>query len=130
MKFIFNFEETDEGTRLTDYEVKGDDGLSFDGLTSGIFCFLDRVTKGFLRDHPEAKDELYEHFSGIFDLFFRNVFPDPPEGYFELSDAALLYAQDKIIDEAEKKGLTFEEALNKYEKRAKEYLRQKKEGLS
>lgn len=126
MKIYLNFDETG----FTDFGTEGTGGVSIDDLISGTFCLLDGITRGFLKDHPEAKDDLYEHFSGVFDLFFRKVFPDPPDGYFELSDAALLYAQDKIIEEAEKKGLTFEEVLRKYESRAKEHIRQKKEVLA
>ncbi len=129
MKFTLNFEDSDEN-RLIDYEVEGTGGVSLDSLISGFFCVLDGITKGFLESHPDALEELYEHYNGVFDLFLRNVFPEPPEGYFELSDAALLMAQDQIIEEADKKGISFKEALDKYENRAKEHLRQKKEGLA
>lgn len=127
MKFILNFDDSNED-RLVDYEVEGTGRVSLDSLISGLFCVMDGITKGFLENHPDAHDDLYEHYNGVFDLFLRRVFPEPPEGYFELSDAALLMAQDQIIEEADKKGISFQEALDKYEKRAKEYLRQKKEG--
>lgn len=127
MKFII--EATDEG-QVTAFNVE-DGKCSLDELIAILFEVMDAATRKVLENAPEeVVDFTYEHFNGIFDLFLRKVFPDPPEGYFELSDAALLYAQDKIIDEAEKKGITFKEALEKYEKRATEYVRQKKEGLS
>ena len=127
MKIII--EANDEG------QVKAlniEDGkCSLDELIAILFEVLDAGTRKVLEKAPdEVKSYTYEHFNAIFDLFLRNVFPEAPEGYFELSDAALLYAQDKIIDEAEKKGITFEEALEKYEKRATEYVRQKREGLA
>jgi hypothetical protein len=58
------------------------------------------------------------------------TFPDVQPREFDFSDAAMLYAQDKIIEEAHRKGLSFEEAMKKYESRAKEYVRQKKAGYS
>lgn len=120
--------KADEGHVLS-FNLDGE--CSLDDMVAIFFSVLDSLTRQCLEKAPEeAKNYMYEHFNGVFDLFLRKVFPEPPEGYFELSDAALLYAQDKIIDEAEKKGITFQEALNKYENRAKEYIRQKKEGLA
>jgi hypothetical protein len=49
----------------------------------------------------------------------ERVFPDTQPRDFDLSDAGMLYAQDMIIDEAAKKGITYEEALQKYEEKAK-----------
>ena len=125
MKLII---EADEGQVLS---LDTDGKCSLDELTAIFFSILDRVSRDALKDAPEeVKNYMYEHFNGIFDLFLRKVFPEPPKGYFELSDAALLYAQDKIIDEAEKKGISFQEAMEKFENRAKEYLKQKREGLA
>ena len=118
----------DEG-HVTSLEL--DKKCQLDELIAIMFAVLDGATREVLEKAPqEVHDYTYEHYNAVFDLFLRNVFPEAPEGYFELSDAALLYAQDKIIDEAEKKGITFEEALEKYEKRATEYVRQKREGLA
>ena len=120
--------EADEGQVLS---FKLDGECSLDEMIAIFFSILDNLTRHCLeKASEEAKNYMYEHFNGVFDLFLRKVFPEPPKGYFELSDAALLYAQDKIIDEAEKKGMTFQEALDKYENRAKEYIRQQKEGLA
>lgn len=120
--------KAEEGQVLS-FNLDGE--CSLDDMVAIFFSVLDSLTRQCLEKAPEeAKNYLYEHFNGVFDLFLRKVFPEPPEGYFELSDAALLYAQDKIIDEAEKKGITFQEAMEKFENRAKEYIRQKKEGLA
>lgn len=127
MKIIIK--ATDEG-KVTSFDIK-DGKCQLDALMAIFFEILDSATKKILADAPdEVVDFTYDHFNALFELFLRNVFPEPPEGYFELSDAALLYAQDKIVEEADKKGITFEEALEKFESRAKEYVRQKKEGLS
>lgn len=126
MKIIITL--NDEG-QLTDYQVK-DGKASLDDLVNSFFNILDRATHRLLDEYPESLDELYEHYNGVFDLFLRRVFPEPPEGYFELSDAALLYAQDKLIADMEKKGITFKEALDSYEKKAQNYLKHKREGLA
>lgn len=127
MKIIIK--ATDEG-KVTSFDIK-DGKCQLDALMAIFFEILDSATKKVLAEAPdEVVDFTYDHFNALFELFLRNVFPEPPEGYFELSDAALLYAQDKIVEEADKKGITFEEALGKFESRAKEYVRQKKEGLS
>ena len=55
----------------------------------------------------------------------ERTFPDIQPREFDLSDAGLLYAQDKIIEDAAKKGITYDEALKKYEEKAKEYVRKK-----
>ena len=55
----------------------------------------------------------------------ERVFPDVQPREFELSDAGLLYAQDMIISKAEKEGMTFEQALEKFESEAKAYVKQK-----
>ena len=127
MKIIIK--ATDEG-KVTSFDIK-DGKCQLDALMAIFFEIMDSATKKVLADAPdEVVDYTYDHFNALFELFLRNVFPEPPEGYFELSDAALLYAQDKIVEEADKRGITFEEALEKFESRAKEYVRQKKEGLS
>ena len=106
--------------------VKIEDGsCNLDDMVAIFFSVITAAVKTALskEDAPEdLYNYLYEHFSAVFDLFFRKVFPDMPKGYFELSDAALLYAQDQIINDAEKNGKTFEEALADFEKKAKEAL--------
>lgn len=127
MKIII---EADNEGVVKGLEIK-DGPCTLDNMISVLFSILDRVTKHSLEDaSQDLKDYLYEHFNALFDLFLRNVFPVPPDGYFDLSDAALVYAQDKIIEEAEKKGITFKEALKKYENQAEVYLDQKRRGIS
>lgn len=121
MKIIID--ANNETGLVNDFKIE-DGTCSLDTLVAAFFGVLDGTVKDILvKSNQEAYSELYEHFTAIFDLFFQNVFPEPPEGYFELSDAALLYAQDKIIDEAVKKGMTYEEALAHYEEKAKEYVK-------
>lgn len=129
MKIII--EAGDEG-QVKSISIK-DGKCTYDNLTAILFGVLDGATKTVLDANPEDEEMkafLYEHFNGLFELFLRKVFPDPPKGYFDLSDAALIYAQDLVVNEAEKKGISFEDALDKFENRAKEYVRQKREGLA
>ena len=122
-------EATDEG-KITSLEIT-DGKCPLDTFIAVLFSAMDGATREVLKDaSQEVHDYTYEHFNAIFDLFLRNVFPEPPEGYFELSDAALLYAQDKLIADMEKKGITFKEALDNYEKKARNYLKYKREGLA
>lgn len=122
-------EATDEG-KITSLEIT-DGKCPLDTFIAVLFSAMDGATREVLKDaSQEVHDFTYEHFNAVFDLFLRNVFPEPPEGYFELSDAALLYAQDKLIAEMEKKGVTFKEALDSYEKKAQDYLKHKREGLA
>lgn len=120
---------TEEG-RVTDFKVQ-DGKCSLDELIAIFFSILEGASHQVLNDAPnDVKEYIYEHFNAVFDLFLRNVFPEPPEGFFDISDAALMYAQDSLIEDIEKKGMTFEEALKGYEKRAKEYLNNRREGLA
>ena len=127
MKLII--EATEEG-RVADFKVQ-DGKCSLDELIAIFFSILEGASHQVLNDAPnDVKEYIYEHFNAIFDLFLRNVFPEPPEGFFDISDAALMYAQDKLIEDIEKKGITFEEALESYENRAKDYLNKRREGLA
>ena len=127
MKLII--EATEEG-RVADFNVQ-DGKCSLDELIAIFFSILEGASHQVLNDAPnDVKEYIYEHFNAIFDLFLRNVFPEPPEGFFDISDAALMYAQDKLIEDIEKKGITFEEALESYENRAKDYLNKRREGLA
>lgn len=127
MKIII--EATEEG-KISSVGIQ-DGKCPLDTFIAVLFSAMDGATREMLKDaSQEVQDYTYEHFNAIFDLFLRNVFPEPPEGYFELSDAALLYAQDKLIADMEKKGITFKEALDNYEKKAQNYLKHKREGLA
>ena len=117
----------------TSLEVEG--AASYDGLVALLFTALEGITKTILNDAEKegvSRDEmaldLYESLDAIFDSLRERVFPGIQPKPFDLTDAAVLYAQDKIIEMIEKKGITYEEAMRKFEARAKEYYRQKKAG--
>lgn len=114
----------DEGL-ITEAVGEGDVQLSFDGIIAFCMSFMEFACKDFLGAHPDDAENLYDSIDYLFYKFMERTFPDVQPREFDLSDAAILYAQDKIIDEAEKKGLTFKEALQKYEDKAKEYVSKK-----
>ena len=89
---------------------------------------LTGVTNRALEDfefNEENREALYMSLDSAFQAFLLDLFPEfniSEEDKFSLSDAALIKAQDDIINEAYKEGITFKEALEKYEKEAEEYI--------
>lgn len=115
----------DEEGLITECIPEGDVKLSFDGVIAFCMSFMESSCKDYLKANPKDTENLYDSLDYLFYKFMERTFPDIQPREFDLSDAGLLYAQDKIIDEAEKKGLTFKEALQKYEDKAKEYVSKK-----
>lgn len=116
----------DEEGLITECVPEGDDvRLSFDGVIAFCMSFMESSCKDYLKANPKDAEDLYDSIDYLFYKFMERTFPDIQPREFDLSDAGLLYAQDKIIDEAAKKGITFEESLQKYEDKAKEYVRKK-----
>lgn len=100
-----------------------DSGTCLHDLIAIFFAVLENSTKQVIDDaDQDTKEYLYDLYDGIFYTFMEKVFPDIQPRDFDLSDAAILYAQDQIIKRAEKKGMTFDEALEWYENKAKEHI--------
>jgi hypothetical protein len=115
----------DEEGLITECISEGDVKLSFDGIIAFCMSFMESASKDFLRAHPDEVEDLYDSLDYLFYKFMGRTFPDVQPRDFDLSDAGLLYAQDKIIEDAAKKGITYDEALKKYEEKAKKYVRKK-----
>ena len=84
------------------------------------------IKKGLNNDEKEM---LAMQMEELFGRCFYKIFPEfmPEEGEeFNLCDAAIIKAQDDIIIEAEKKGITFQEALQHYNEKAREYVNARK----
>lgn len=99
--------------------------VTYDDVLAILFCVLENLTADLIEAEKmddDAKLSLYEHFTAIFEKFLDRLFPDIAPAPFDLSDAAVLYAQDQIIKRAEKKGISFDEALKQYEDKAKAYV--------
>ena len=111
--------------------AKGD--VTYNNLLAISLSLMEAFTRHFMEEvrkeeHNCNFEGLYDDLNTLFDVFLRRVFPDIQPLAMDLSDAAILYAQDKIIETAEKKGISYEEAMEKFEKKAKEYIRQRREG--
>lgn len=130
MKIIIHINE-DNTNRVTFEDVADGESVTYDDLLAIFLSVLENATTQFIKAAKltkEQREHLYDVLDSLLFTFMERTFPDIQPRDFDFSDAAILYAQDKIIDEAEKKGISFNEAMEKYEKRAKEYVRQKKEG--
>lgn len=131
MKIILKVDEATLKDIQFEEMAKGD--VTYNNLLAINLSLMEAFTRHFMeevrKEEPEADfTGLYDDLNTLFDTFLRRTFPDIKPLSFDLSDAALLYAQDKIIETAEKKGITYEEAMEKFERRAKEHIRQRREG--
>lgn len=88
---------------------------AYDGAVSAVL-------KQIKDSDIETRRSLYEHIVMMFDAFLERLFPEINSLGFDFSDAALIYAQDQIVNEAYDKGISFDEALENYEKKAQEYI--------
>lgn len=131
MKIILKVDEASlEDIKIED-AAKGD--VTYNNLLAINLSLMEAFTRHFmeevLKDNPDMDfTGLYDDLNTLFDAFLQRTFPEIKPLAMDLSDAALLYAQDKIVEIAEKKGLTYEEAMEKFERRAKEHIRQRREG--
>lgn len=120
-KVILN---VDDGM-VTGIDNSSDAQLSLDGVIAFCLASMEGACNDILEKNPEQAIDLYESMDALFYTFMKRTFPDIQPRDFELSDAAVLYAQDMIIEKAEKEGIPFEKALKKYEEEAKAYVIQK-----
>lgn len=111
--------------KTTDSEVIG-----LDDILATLFCVMEATTEEVKKQMNE--DEKYMLSVQIEELFgrcFYKMFPEyaPQEGEeFNLCDAAIIKAQDDIINDAANRGITFEEALKHYNEKAREYVNARK----
>lgn len=91
---------------------------------------MEASTETLKKDLDEEEVEyLSLRLEEVFGRCFFNIFPEyaPQEGNeFDLCDAAIIKAQDDIIKEAEATGKTFQEVLQSYNEKAKEYVNARK----
>lgn len=125
--------DTDDGEVLIEFEKTFDEepGASFREVYSRLMCALEGSITTILRETPASDKKVFqEHLYDIVDDGFANllekVFPDVDVNEFNLSAAAIVYAQDQIIQKAEKEGKTYHEMLDEYEKIADKYIQEKR----
>lgn len=119
MKLIINLNANEE----LSVEQKGK--ASVDTLVSILLCALESVMLQTIEKGGDP-ERLYDLMDTLFYHFMERVFPDIQPRNFDFSDAAMLYAQDLIIDRADKEGKTFEEVMNEFEEEAKAYVNAQK----
>ena len=119
----------DDG-RINDIKTEGDVALEFDSTLAFCMSCMDGLIRDYLDQNEDEAEYMYDAVDALFYKFMEKVFPDIQPREFDLSDAGLLYAQDMIIDEAARKGITYDEALKSYEDKAKEYVRAKARRMS
>lgn len=118
--------KVDENGYITELVPDSDANLSFDGIIAFCMSVMESSVKDYLKHHPDSIIDLYDALDVLFYKFMQRAFPEGTQPRdFDLSDAGLLYAQDMIIDDAAKRGITYDEALKEYEEKAKKYVREK-----
>lgn len=128
MKIIFEIDAETGNAIALNFEDVPTSGVTYDDLVAILFSLLESATKEFVKQvkfDKESQEHLYDLLDAIFSRFLTRTFPDIAPSDFDLSDAAILYAEDAIIDEAAKKGIPFEDALQEFESKAKKYVREK-----
>ena len=100
--------------------------ISYDDILNAFMAGLSSVTVKLLNEVAvDDREALYMSLDAVLQRFLLDMFPEfelSDDEKFTLSDAALIKAQDDIINEAHKEGITFKEALARYEKEAEEYF--------
>ena len=105
--------------------------LIFSTLLSAIASYsklhLEAVKSEVTLEDLEAyENDLYDRMDSCFTHALKNIFPGIDPAEFDLSDAAIVYAQDQIINKALEEGKTWEEVKNEYENLAVEYINARK----
>lgn len=100
------------------------EGMLFSETFSLLMQALEAVSREVVKDITDTEDRetIFDAIDAAFGQFLRSVFPDIDPHEFDLTDAAIVKAQDEIINDAHKRGITFEQALKEYEDKAKEYI--------
>lgn len=83
---------------------------------------LDAYCNTFLESLDEGEIQaVHDYMSAVFSKFMLKCFPDTTD--FGLSDAAMIMAQDQLIEEAAKEDVPLEEVIARYNERAQEYYK-------
>ena len=104
---------------------------TFEQVYMRMMLALEGMTKHMLSsvEVPDPKafhEHLYDMMDDGFAKFLKRVFPDVDPAQFDLTAAAVVYAQDQIIQKAEKEGKTYEEMLDEYNALANKYINEKR----
>lgn len=92
-------------------------------LEGAITTMLDNVD---VPDRKTFREHMYDIIDAGFGQLLKKTFPEIRLGDFDLTAAAIVKAQDEIIQEAESQGKTYEEILDKYNEIANKYIEEKR----
>ena len=106
-------------------------GANFQAVYERLMVALESVITEVLDKAPATDKKAFrEHFYDILDDGFgrllQKVFPEIDVNEFNLSAAAVVYAQDQIIQKAAEEGKTYHEMLDEYEAIADKYIQEKR----
>lgn len=127
MKILLELNEETNYTKLSIEEGEA----TLDTIVAILLSGLDAVLSSSLDGaDSDTRLDMYESTCALFDKLLERVFPDIEADTMDFSDAAVLYAQDLIIERAEKEGKSYDEVMKAFEKEAKEYIENKRRSLS
>lgn len=125
--------DVDEGEVYIEFERSPGEkkGATFSDVYSRLMIALEGAITTILEEAPAVNKQAYrEHMYDIIDDGFGNllakVFPEIKPDEFDLTAAAIVYAQDQIINKAEAEGKTYQEMLDEYEAIADKYVAEKR----
>ena len=120
-----------DGTVQVSFDTAiGEDPPSFDGIFASLLTALDGVIEHYIKsvkpkDESKFRENLYDHIDDMFGNLLSKVFPEIKPNEFDLTPAAIVYAQDMLISQAEKEGKTYKQVLKEYEDKAKRYINER-----
>lgn len=101
--------------------------MGYSDIVVMLLSALDGATKPVLEECSDTeREKLYDYIDAVFGSFLVKNFPEINPEEFTLTDAAIVKAQDDIINEAFDKGMSLQDALEKYENLAAEYVAQRR----
>lgn len=125
MKIIIRTSAEDQELRISCQPTENEEELY---VVDCIGVLLDAVAgtvTAYLEDVPEDKKEAervkyHDLCTRLFSHTIMEVFPEHMD--FSLSDAAIVKAQDEILERATKEGKSIDEVLQEYNKEGEDYV--------
>lgn len=117
------------------FELSTSSGLNFETGIPLIMNGLVQMFRNYVKQmEPIASDKqllhetMYDKFDALFAKALADIFPDIKPREFDLLTAAIVKAQDDIINMASEEGITYEQALDKYNQISNDYIAKKRAG--
>lgn len=104
---------------------------TFDEIFIRLLAGVESITSHAINsvevpDPKTFREHMYDMIDDSFGKLLKRVFPEIDLGKFDLTAAAVVYAQDQIIQKAESEGKTYEEMLDEYNELANKYINEKR----